>query len=141
MKTFIILTLAFILPSVIFAQRGKGWGPGSTYNQMYNPNTVETISGEIIAIDNFTPGGCMSSGAHLTLAAGSENVSIHLGPSWYIENQDLQLNVKDQITVTGSRIDYNGSPAIIAAEVTRGSDVLKLRDKNGIPFWAGWRRN
>lgn len=140
MKTIISFILAIILPSAIFAQQGKGWGPGSKYNPMYNQNTVETITGEIIAIDNFTPSGCMSHGVHLTLAVGNETVPIHLGPSWYIENQDLQLNKEEQITVTGSRVIYDGSPAIIAAEVKRGNDVLKLRDENGYPLWAG-RRN
>jgi len=42
--------------------------------------------------------------------------------------------------VKGSRITYNGKPAIVAAEVKKGDTVLKLRDDNGIPVCAGWRR-
>jgi hypothetical protein len=41
--------------------------------------------------------------------------------------------------VKGSRIIYNGKAAIIAAEVKKGDALLKLRDENGIPAWAGWR--
>lgn len=28
----------------------------------------------------------------------------------------------------------------IAAEVKKGDEVLKLRDENGMPYWAGWRK-
>lgn len=40
----------------------------------------------------------------------------------------------------GSRISFEGNPAIIAAEVKKGDEVLKLRDEKGVPFWSGWRR-
>jgi hypothetical protein len=39
----------------------------------------------------------------------------------------------------GSRITYEGKPAIIAAEVKKGDEVLRLRDEKGIPVWAGRR--
>ena len=34
----------------------------------------------------------------------------------------------DKVEVTGSRITYEGKPTIIAAEVKKGGQVLKLRD-------------
>ncbi len=40
----------------------------------------------------------------------------------------------------GSRVTVAGKPALIAAEVTKGDALLKLRDDSGIPAWAGWRR-
>jgi hypothetical protein len=41
------------------------------------------------------------------------------------------------VEVTGSRITYEGQPAIIAGEVKKGGQVLKLRDAAGVPAWAG----
>jgi hypothetical protein len=29
---------------------------------------------------------------------------------------------------------------LIAMEVTKGEDVLVLRDAKGVPRWSGWRR-
>jgi hypothetical protein len=52
-----------------------------------------------------------------------------------------QIVAGDKIEVKGSRITYQGKPAIIAAEIHKGDEVLMLRDANGIPMWAGWRRN
>jgi len=42
--------------------------------------------------------------------------------------------------VKGSRFTLGGKPAIIAAEVKKGDEVLKLRDDAGFPMWIGWRR-
>ncbi len=62
-----------------------------------------------------------------------------MGPSWCLENQDTKIEPKDKIEVTGSRITVEGKPAIIAAEVKKADETLKLRDEKGFPFWSGWR--
>jgi hypothetical protein len=33
----------------------------------------------------------------------------------------------------------DGKPALIAAEVKKGDEVMKLRDANGVPAWSGGR--
>ena len=68
-----------------------------------------------------------------------EEISVHLGPGWYIENQEIRIEPKDKISVKGSRITINGNPAIVAAEVMKGDQILKLRDESGFPVWSGWR--
>jgi hypothetical protein len=121
--------------------RGSGgWGMGGAYQRLYNPATEESISGEITAIDKMTPVKGMSYGIHLMVKTDKEAVSVHLGPDWFIERLDTKLAKGDAVEVKGSRITYNGKPAIVAAEVKKGDAVLKLRDDNGIPAWAGWRR-
>jgi hypothetical protein len=40
--------------------------------------------------------------------------------------------------VKGSRITYEGRPAIIAAVVHKCEEMLVLRDADGTPMWAGW---
>jgi hypothetical protein len=117
-----------------------GWGPANAYCQKFNTNTVETVSGRVISIEKFKPERGMSPGLHLQLKTNKEIVPVHLGPSWYIESQDTKIEAEDQVTVKGSRVTFDGSPAIIAAEVKRGEEILKLRDEHGFPAWAGWRR-
>jgi hypothetical protein len=41
--------------------------------------------------------------------------------------------------VTGSQVTDRGEPFLIATTVTRGKDVLRLRDKDGNPEWIGWK--
>lgn len=118
---------------------GGGWGPGTPYAGMYNPDTLETISGEVVSVDKITPGKNMSSGVHVVLKGESETIPVHLGPLWFIENQDVKIEPTDKIEVKGSRITFDGKPAIIARELTKGDEVLILRDENGLPVWSGWR--
>ncbi len=63
-----------------------------------------------------------------------------MGPDWYVEKQPLKIAPQDQVDVRGSRITYEGKPAIVAAEVKKGDQVLKLRDAAGIPAWSGQGR-
>ena len=117
-----------------------GWGMGGGYQGMYNPATVETISGTIESIVRTVPMKGMNRGVHVTFKAEKGPVSVHLGPEWYVERLDTELKKGDSIEVKGSRVTFAGNPAIIAAEIKKGDAVLKLRDDNGIPAWAGWRR-
>lgn len=119
---------------------GGGWGPGGQYGRMYDPKTVETIAGEVVSVDQITPRKGMGYGVHLLLKTDRETIAVHLGPVWYVEHQDIKIESKDKIEVKGSRITFDGKPAIIAAEVHKGSETLMLRDANGVPMWAGSRR-
>jgi hypothetical protein len=65
---------------------------------------------------------------------------VHLGPQWYLENQDVKIEPGDRVEITGSRVTVQGKPTIIAAEVRKGDEVLQLRDAAGVPVWAGWRK-
>jgi len=119
---------------------GGGWGPGTAYARLYNPQTVETISGEVVSVGRITPAQGMSYGVHLMVKTDRETISVHLGPGWYIENQDVTILPKDRVEVRGSRITFEGKPAIIAATVKKGDEELALRDAAGHPAWSGWRR-
>ena len=136
-----ILSLLFATESL--AQRGMrwrgsgGWGMGTEYNRIYDPKTVEIISGQVIRVDRITPMKGMSYGVHLVVKTDKETISVHLGPAWYLENQDVRVEPKDQVEVRGSRITFQGKPAILAVEVRKGDEVLKLREDNGVPVWSG----
>lgn len=141
-----LLIAGLVLPPAAFAQRGMkwqgsgGWGGSGAYGRMYDPKTVETVSGEVVSLAYLTPAKGMGRGIHLLLKTDKETISVHLGPSWFIENQDIKIEKGDRINVKGSRITFEQKPAIIAAEVKKGDETLKLRDDNGFPVWSGWRR-
>ena len=116
---FAFAGLSFAQPRGGMMWRGSvGWGPGTPYNKMYDPKTVETINGEVISVDRITPNKGMAGGFHMNVKTDKETVSVHLGPSWYMENQDVKLEPKDKVEVKGSRITFGGKPAIIASVVT-----------------------
>lgn len=142
----IVVVFGGLVAGEAWAQRGVrwrgsgGWGLGSQYSRLYDPAKVETISGEIVSVDAITPAKGMSPGVHLTVKTDKETLSVHLGPSWFLENQDVKLAPKDRVEIKGSRIMFAGKPALIAAEVKKGDETLILRDSAGSPAWSGWRR-
>jgi hypothetical protein len=105
----------------------------------YDPKTVETVQGKVLSVEKTTAKG-RGYGVHLTLQTNKETVAVHLGPAWYIDKQTPKIEANDAITVTGSRVTIDGKPAIIAAPIKKGDDVLKLRDENGIAVWRGAAR-
>lgn len=138
--TFLFATESFAQREMIMWKGSGGWGMGGPYCKMYNPKTVETLTGEVVSVDKISPMKGMSYGVQLIIKTKKETVSVHLGPTWYIENQDVKIEPKDKVEVKGSRITFEGKPAIIAAEVKKGDEVLRLRDENGFPVWSGWRK-
>jgi hypothetical protein len=117
-----------------------GWGQGTPYSKMYDPKTVETVSGEVVKIDTITPLTGMSTGVHMSVKTDKEEIAVHLGPTYFLENQDVKIAAKDKVEVKGSRVTFDGKPAIIAMELRKGDEMLKLRDDSGYPVWSGWRR-
>ncbi len=142
----LIGSFALLLSANAFGQQGMkwrgggGWGAGNSYNRMYDLKTMETVSGKVAKVDKIMPMKGMSYGVHLLVKTGKEEISVHLGPAWYIENQDVKIEPGDKVEIKGSKVTFEGKPALIAAELKKGSEVLKLRDEAGFPSWAGWRR-
>jgi hypothetical protein len=151
MKRFSVILLLSAFLAGLFAAQGaastrvkkwtgsRGWGPDTPYARLYNPKTVEAVGGIVSTVQRFIPGRGMAAGLHLLVRTGVEVIDVHLGPEWYIENQDRNIQPNDQIDVKGSRVIFRGQSAIIAAEVRKGDEILKLRDENGCPAWTGWR--
>ncbi|MEQ8465374.1 hypothetical protein [Coleofasciculus chthonoplastes] len=124
------------------SDRGR-WGHGrgrqghrGLGNRMYNPDSVETITGEVVSVDRFTSNRGRSQGMRMQMRTGNETVSVHLGPAWYWQNQGMTIEPNDRIQVQGSRVNMAGNPAMIAAQVQKGNQVLRLRNENGVPVWS-----
>ncbi len=117
---------------------GGDWGPGSPYGRMYDPKTVQTINGKVIDISTVRPRQGTPEGICMIVETDRETIPVHLGPSWYFEKQDLKVAPKDKVEVSGSKISLDGKPAMIAAEVRKGDEVLTLRDDTGFPLWNVW---
>jgi hypothetical protein len=142
----IVVVLGLALATESLGQTGMkwrgsgGWGPGSAFGRMYDPKTVETIKGSVVGVDRVAPMKGMAAGLHVTIKTDAETISVHLGPTWYLENQDVKIQPGDLVEVKGSRVTVAGKPALIAAEVKKGDETLRLRDETGVPVWTGWRR-
>ncbi len=101
----------------------------------YDAKTVETIGGKVLSIEKDTFANKRGYWVDLALQTQNGAIAVQLGPTWYIDKRTPPIEANDTITVTGSRITMNGKPVIIAADIKKGNELLKLRDDNGIPVW------
>jgi hypothetical protein len=112
------------------------------YKKIFDSKTIKTISGQVIKVDQVRePGFGME--MRLTVFIGAKEVlPVYLGPVFYIEGpeQPNHFKIGDKVTVSGSQVTVNGEPFMIAMNVKRGNEVLRLRDKDGIPEWVGWKK-
>jgi hypothetical protein len=117
-----------------------GRGGGDPQGRLFDPKTVEDLSGEILSLDRIAGRRGMG-GIHAKVKSDKgETIVVHLGPAWFLDQQALTFQQGDRVTVRGSRITFDDKPAIIAAEITKDGQTLRLRDPQGIPVWAGGRR-
>lgn len=114
--------------------------PGYRYERTFDPATVQTVEGEITEVVNTEAKRGNFAGVHLLVKLENEEVPVHLGPAWFISKQE-PFNKGETIEITGSRVTYEGKPAMIAVAIRRGDMTLKLRDDNGFPYWRAWHKN
>lgn len=129
--------LSLVLATSSLGQSGPktGGGPSS----LYNPDTVVTVAGIVIARTPPSAKG-LPQLVYLTLKTETDRITVFLGPDLYVEKLPIQINNLDRIQVTGSKISWEGKPVILAAEIKKGDQVLKLREPNGVPVWSGKHR-
>jgi len=126
-----VAAVLILLAPASFAQQG------ARGSRMYDPKTVETVKGNVVNVEKIPSPRGKGYGIHITLKTDNETLSVELGPDWYVEKQTTKILAGDILVVKGSRVTLRGKPAIIASEVKKGGQSMKLRDGNGIPAWSG----
>ncbi len=132
----ILLALLVALPTLSLAQGGPPPGKGPGAMRLYDPSTVVTVSGSVVS-ESRVDRGMGHAGVHLSVQTADGEIAVHLGPDSWVDQQAVKFSKGDEITVKGSRITFEGKPAIIADTVTRGGATLVLRDARGVPAWQG----
>lgn len=149
MKKLMIGGLAglFVIALVaVTAMAGPGWRcneskacGGCGAGGMYDPAKAEVMTGQVVSVQRIESMRGPGKGIVLTVNVGSETRAVHLGPSWYLERQNVQIAEGDQVEIKGADTVRPRGTVFLAAEVKKGSEVLILRDEKGVPAWAGPR--
>lgn len=113
--------------------------PGSAYLLLFDPASIGTVEGTIVRIHQVPAPKVWLTSVHALLRTRNGTMSVDLGPAWFIDNQELHLAVDDLISVTGSLVKTKGVDSMIAVEVRRGEEFLRLRGTDGMPVWVAWR--
>lgn len=126
------VALAAGFAATAFAQRGMGRGPMN-----YNTATEVTVSGTVDEVKAMQPAGRGMGGVHLMVATPTGPIEVHVGPASFVTSKNVAFAKGDALTVTGSKVPMGGQDVVIAREITKGDQVLTLRDANGFPLWSG----
>lgn len=78
-------------------------------------------------------------GVHVMLKTSTETILVHLAPEGFLKMVDFTVAKGDTLEVTGCKITGEFGPEILAREVVSGSNDMTLRDKKGLPAWAGMK--
>jgi len=117
--------------------RGRGRGPADGLGgRYYDPTTEVTLTGTVDEV-LMQAGRGGATGLHLLVTDESETYDVHVGPTFYLFPEGLEVEKGDQVSVTGSMIDLNGAPALIVKEISKGDFAITLRDDIGLPVWRG----
>jgi hypothetical protein len=126
------LALSVVIVAVAtdaYAQRGGG--------RNYNPATETTVTGTVESVENMPSPGRGGGGLHLKLTPPSGAIEVHVGPSSFVASNNVMFAKDDTLTVVGSKVTMAGREVLIAREITKGDQVLTLRDVKGFPLWSG----
>jgi hypothetical protein len=160
----VALAAVLAVPTAM-AQMGGGQG---RMMPNYNPATEVTVKGTVEEVqeDMMQPGmmqggqgqssgsmgnmGQMGSmgqmgrmghvGLHLILKTKKQSYTVLVGPSQFVKDKGFSFAKGDKIEVTGSKVKYGDSEALIAREIKKGNKVLTLRNAQGLPEWSGGPR-
>ncbi len=121
--------------------RTGGFSISSQYGKLYDPSHMITFSGKVTGESISPPFKGMDPAATMLVKSSNGGTSlVDLGPAWFINHQSTTLNVRDQVTVTGSKVMVNGHGTILASKiVVNHNRSLVLRDTHGYPAWDAFR--
>jgi hypothetical protein len=142
-----VSAFVLLMGFAVTAQMGGGRGQGRMMGgPLYNTATEVTIAGTVDEVQqlNGIAGQTWScprgwTGTHLMLKTDAGTLAVHVGPSAYLASKNFTIAKGDKLTILGSRVQYQGSDFLIAKEITKGNEVLTLRNSAGFPMWSGFR--
>ena len=117
-------------------QNWSGWGPGSPYHKLFDAKKVQTISGSVVDAKRNAPQPGLGQGTVITvLVPDGRRILVHLAPTWFMQQTQLRVSRKDQVTVSGVVLPGEGRPVMMAGSIAVGGRQVQFRDAQGVPVW------
>lgn len=130
------LIMGVVLGLVVLALVQVGLGQEKAGGRLgFDPKTRETVQGIVVDAPEVKPKGIPEM-LHLTLKTKQIQLTVVLGPNWYMARQGWNITALDRLEVTGFPLQLDGKPAMLAQEIKKGAQVMKFRDQHGKPQWA-----
>jgi DNA/RNA endonuclease YhcR with UshA esterase domain len=109
--------------------------PPAQHNYKYEFANQVTVEGIVADARDYNCPVSGAVGSHIVVKTAGSEIEAHLAPATFIKQFEINIHKGDKVTVVGSRIDYEGKPALIARSVTVANDTYHFRDDKGRPLW------
>ena len=121
-----------------FGDSGQQDRSGLDLERGYDRNTVVKVSGPVAVPPRPVAGGLIA----VDLNLPGEQIVVVLGPAWYLQDDNLDWKIGDQVTVRGSLAQgKDGRTYLLSQRISApGGATIELRGENGSPSWSGGLR-
>ena len=137
MKGMRVVLGALILLLLAIASRmvsqEKNAPPQTSY--AYDQASQQTLRGWVVGERDFQCPVSGTMGSHISLKTETGTIEVHLAPASFMKQYEINIRKDDNVTVVGSRIMFDGKPALIAKSVAIGRETYNFRDSKGRPLW------
>jgi lysyl-tRNA synthetase class II len=99
----------------------------------YDPQNLATVSGVVTRVSRSKR---RLKPIFLRVKTDKGDVQVYVGPAAFLEQQKLTFAVGDKVEVTGSWIQHPQGALLMAGEVRKKGQVVKIMDANGTPLWS-----
>lgn len=108
---------------------------GLDLEQGYDRNTTVKVIGTVAVPPRPVASGLVAFEMNLQ----GERIVVVLGPAWYLQDDNLDWKVGDQVTVQGSLAQgKDGRTYLLSQRISApGGATIELRGENGSPSWFG----
>jgi hypothetical protein len=103
----------------------------------YDAATEATLKGTIDQISQVQMGN--TTHVELVMKSGTDEFSVGVCPPDIFKDLIVSFATGDEVEITGSKVQLDEKPFVIAREIVKGNDRVLLRDKDGTPVWM-WSR-
>ena len=104
----------------------------------YDPGTEATLKGIIDQISQVKLGDAMQ--VELVMKSGADQFNVGVCPPDIFKDLIVSFAAGDEVEVTGSKVQLDEKPFVMAREIVKGNDKVSLRDKKGSPVWMWMRK-
>jgi hypothetical protein len=132
-QSCLVLLLAVPFGAAAFAQKAA-----AATLPKYDPQT-ETKFKAIVEELKLPEKPDSKENVHLVVKEGEEVVDVTLCPKSFLDDMGVNFSKGDAVELTVSKVKAEGADLVLARQVTKGDDMLVLRDGKGAPIW-NWKR-
>jgi hypothetical protein len=128
------LLLFMLMGSTAIVSQEKGPSQG-THIYAYDQSSQETARGWVAETKDFQCPVSGAVGSHIIVKNEIRSIEVHLAPAAFMKQFEINIRKGDNVTVVGSRIEFEGHTALIAKSVSIGRETYNFRDSQGRPLW------